>query len=102
LLRVSRELYTYNYPVVFDLTETTIGTCGIPDKIDWFDGYGVVKDAFRRVEDGMATIGEGGCAFSTLIVLKGNRRGTMWNSDGYTVSLCHPPSLQFETKPFSI
>ena len=75
LLRVSRELYTYNYPVVFDLaTQTKIRTYGIPDKVDWFDGYGdqdgVDDAAFRRVEDGMATIGEGGCA---LIVLKGHR-----------------------------
>ena len=107
LLRVSRELYTSNYPVVFDLTKTKIGTCGIPDKVDWFDGYGVQEDgdgeggAFRRVEDGMATIGDGGCAFSDLIVLKGNRKGTVWHSDGYTASLSYPSSLQFETARFS-
>jgi hypothetical protein len=101
LLRVSRELYTYSYPVVFDLTNTDVGTCGIPDGQDWFDGYGDQEgcddDDFRRVEDGMAEIGCGGCAFSDLIVLKGNRRGTMWHSDGYAVSLAFPSSLQFET-----
>ena len=91
LLRVSRELYTDGYPVVFDLTETDVGTCCIPDGVDWFNGYdqdGCDCDdddndkPFRRVEDGMVTIGCCGCAFSKLIVVKGNRRGTVWRSDG--------------------
>ena len=91
LLKVSKELFVASYPSVFDLFVE--GSCVIPeDKSLWYadechiHGYYTDctcdDDNVSGMEDGMCEIGEKGCSFSDLIVVKGNNCGKIWNSDG--------------------
>jgi len=90
LLKVSRELFVAYYPNVFHLFVE--GSCFIPeDKSLWYADechiHGhytdcTCEDNFSGMEDGMCEIGEKGCSFSDLIVVKGNNCGKIWNSDG--------------------
>jgi hypothetical protein len=96
LLKVSREVYCYSYPkrvgLWVDKSESLVG----PD-IDYVNEEtmsdseleipGVTMDdndesTYKSVSGGMMTIGEGGCTYSHMIMVKGSQIGTVWYNDG--------------------
>lgn len=63
LTLISKELFVYSYPFIFELNFNN-------------DEY----------DDEYVRIGDGGCSFSHVIYLKGNKVGTIWYDDGETMS----------------
>ena len=89
LTQVSREVFATSYPeeVALDLDE---GCC-------WYDARNYYRlfprrdrdwDDDRSLYDGMMQIGDDGCEWTTWIVARGNRAGSVWNSssDGMILS----------------
>ena len=79
LLYVSRELKTYAYPYTFEL-HPAVQTFVIPDgkTLVMFDEMYDLTTSANADTVGMLQIGEGGCAFSHWIVVKGKHKGTIW------------------------
>lgn len=99
LLIVSRELFSGSYPMVFILQDNgndltmDIGTFQLPIGTQLWDYGGCIKhgpwdgkmaNCTEECEDnacgGMLTISESGCTDQSMIVVKGNEKGSIWNN----------------------
>jgi hypothetical protein len=96
----SKEMFTYAYPVVLNLSHIDVkdATYVLKDDVSFLDAdelYGSIhgddeetdnerKDSFNDI---ILHFGEGGCAFSEHIVIKGNRAGSIWSFNDSTCSL---------------
>lgn len=93
LTNISREIFCNSYPHTFTGYVYTNQPSNIPLSITHFSEDDMYDSDFEEtykdikdVKNGeyvipFAQIGEGGCAFSDQIILKGNQFGTIWHSN---------------------
>ena len=72
LIAVSREVFVSSYPREVYLYDDKT-SCSFPAKLGWIERG-------ENTDDGMLCIGYDGCAFSILIIIKGNQHGSVWYS----------------------
>lgn len=98
LSKISREMIVSSHPVTIDLDEIVSAYNAEPFNtenenssfIPYFlgcpngDGDDCDDDCegCRCFEENIIQVGEGGCAFDNVMVMNGNRAGTVWSSDG--------------------
>jgi hypothetical protein len=96
LITISREIFCYCYPHVFNGLVDTHKSSNIPVDTDYIctddlyrEDFEYEPDYYPNEKNGeyivpFATIGEGGCSYSHKIILYGNQAGSVWSSyDGY-------------------
>lgn len=105
LTQVSRELVAYSHPHEFTLDTLDTRRCDLETSCTFADGeqytrccinecernhYGLEKCCLDTCshggdhpfpDDGMVKIGEGGCSFGHLMVVRGNQKGSVWSAD---------------------
>lgn len=79
LVYVSREIFVCLYPVVFSLYTEDIGSFKVKPEEDWVDADDFWdEDAEDYVDDGTFRVGDDGCAFRDVIVMRGDQKGSVW------------------------
>ena len=80
---------------LLELNKTFIHEDALYEDIDITDE---LYDERPNIVDGMITIGNGGCSFSELIVIKGTHSGSIWYCDGEACRKTHATFIDYITK----
>lgn len=104
LTHISREIVCNSYQVVFTGEVDCSGDCNLSDDCKSILKDDVYDSDYEEEEPDeqngffklpMAKIGEGGCAYSDYIVLRGNQFGTVWRSDEDRYIKTHETFLEY-------
>lgn len=98
LENVSREMLLYCHPVLFALGDTfDLGKCVIPADRTYWNWDDVDDDHTQDLVDGMMRVGDGGCSFSSEIVVDPDspHYGSVWDSDGDMVCFEHASFVDY-------
>lgn len=79
LTQISKEIFVYAYPIIFYLSTRE-------------------KDIDDDSDDLCVVIGNGGCSFTDVIYLNGDKAGTIWYDDSDSMMQCHDNFKEYITK----
>jgi hypothetical protein len=82
LTEISKELFVYSYPIIFKLLGTSLFN----------------DDNTNNCDDLYVIIGDGGCSFSDVMYVKGNKTGTIWSDDSDSMIQTHDNFKEYITE----